>query len=70
MKFTIATVLALATVAVAYPHVDPNAPVRRQNIVGQIDPAIPAMTDRQGNVIPFEATKVYLAAADAAAKKA
>ncbi|KAK3985614.1 hypothetical protein QBC44DRAFT_373939 [Cladorrhinum sp. PSN332] len=69
MKFTIATVFALAAVAVAYPHVDPNAPVRRQNIVGAIDPAIPAMTDRQGNVIPFDASKVYLAAQDAATKK-
>ncbi|KAK4160115.1 hypothetical protein QBC43DRAFT_220542 [Cladorrhinum sp. PSN259] len=61
MKFTFATVFALAAVAVAYPHVDRNAPVRRQDIVGQIDPSIPAMSDSQGNVVPFESTKVNLA---------
>jgi len=38
------------------------APVKRQNIVTNIDVSVPAMTDSQGNVVPFDATKVYLAA--------
>jgi hypothetical protein len=37
----------------------PSAPVRRQNIVANIDVQVPAMTDASGNVIPFDATKVY-----------
>jgi len=61
MKFTIATVLALAAVAFAYPAVD-NAPVKRQNIVTNLDVSIPAMSDASGNVVPFDASKVYLAA--------
>ncbi|EGS22203.1 uncharacterized protein CTHT_0017200 [Thermochaetoides thermophila DSM 1495] len=62
MKF-FAAVLAFAAVAVAYPSVpEHNAPVKRQNIVTNIDVSVPAMTDSQGNVVPFDATKVYLAA--------
>ncbi|KAK4157699.1 hypothetical protein C8A00DRAFT_29383 [Chaetomidium leptoderma] len=57
MKFTIATVLALATMAFAYPVVENNAPVKRQNIV-EADVSIPAMSDQAGNVIAFDATKV------------
>jgi hypothetical protein len=38
------------------------APVKRQNIVTNVDVQIPAMTDQQGNVIPFDSTKVYQAA--------
>jgi hypothetical protein len=41
----------------------PLAPVKRQaNIVTNVDVQIPAMTDQQGNVIPFDSTKVYQAA--------
>ena len=39
-----------------------TAPVKRQNIVTNIDVSVPAMTDAQGNVVPFDPTKVYLAA--------
>ncbi|CAP64575.1 uncharacterized protein PODANS_5_8500 [Podospora anserina S mat+] len=56
MKF-IAAVLALATVAFAYPTVNMNAPVKRQNIV-TADVSAPAMTDASGNVVPFDATRV------------
>ena len=38
---------------------------RQANIQGQVDASIPAMTDRAGNVIPFNAAAVYL---DAVAK--
>lgn len=40
-----------------------SAPVKRQDIVTNIDVSIPAMSDASGNVIPFDATKVYKAAA-------
>ncbi|KAK4178507.1 hypothetical protein QBC36DRAFT_344591 [Triangularia setosa] len=56
MKF-ITAVLALATVAFAYPTVDMNAPVKRQNIV-TADVSVPAMTDGSGNVVPFDAAGV------------
>jgi hypothetical protein len=42
--------------------IPPLAPVKRQNIVTNVDVQIPAMTDQQGNVIPFDSTKVYQAA--------
>lgn len=61
MKFTIAAVLAMATVAFAYPTVDMNAHVKRQNIV-TLDPATPSMSDAGGNAIPFESTRVNTAA--------
>ncbi|KAK4231957.1 hypothetical protein QBC38DRAFT_178585 [Podospora fimiseda] len=57
MKFSIATVFALAAVAFAYPAVDRNAPVKRQNIVTS-DPAAPAMSDAQGNAVPFDAVQL------------
>ncbi|KAK4203575.1 hypothetical protein QBC40DRAFT_250984 [Triangularia verruculosa] len=56
MKFFTA-VLALATVAFAYPTVNMNAPVKRQNIV-TADVSLPAMTDGAGNVVPFDAARV------------
>ncbi|KAH6615679.1 hypothetical protein B0J18DRAFT_468958 [Chaetomium sp. MPI-SDFR-AT-0129] len=60
MKFTLATVLALATVAFAYPTVQENVPVKRQaNIAGNVVAQTPAMSDQAGNVIPFDSTKVY-----------
>ncbi|KAH6623521.1 hypothetical protein F5144DRAFT_364659 [Chaetomium tenue] len=64
MKFTIATVLAFATMALAYPAVERDAPVKRQNAV-TVDVSQPAMSDQTGNVIAFDAAKVYQ---DAAAK--
>ncbi|KAK4096756.1 hypothetical protein N658DRAFT_510952 [Parathielavia hyrcaniae] len=58
MKFTVATLLALAAMAFAYPAADNNVPVRRQ-----VDAQAPAMSDGNGNVIPFDATKVKAGAA-------
>jgi hypothetical protein len=63
MKFTIATVLAFAAMALAYPATGRDAPVKRQ--AADIDVSQPAMTDQTGNVIPFDAATVYQ---DAAAK--
>jgi hypothetical protein len=63
MKFTIATVLAFAAMALAYPAADRDAPVKRQT--ADIDVSQPAMSDQTGNVIPFDAANVYQ---DAAAK--
>ncbi|KAL2176693.1 uncharacterized protein P884DRAFT_300563 [Thermothelomyces heterothallicus CBS 202.75] len=65
MKLTVATVLTLAAVALAYPAVDKSAPAKRQNAGGQIDVSVPSMTDASGNVIPFNAPNVHK---DAAAK--
>ncbi|KXX74611.1 hypothetical protein MMYC01_208215 [Madurella mycetomatis] len=59
MKFTVAAVLAFVTVAFAYPAVEHDAPVRRQNIANNIDVSVPAMTDQGGNVVPFDANRVY-----------
>ncbi|EAQ83308.1 predicted protein [Chaetomium globosum CBS 148.51] len=50
--------------ALAYPAVDRDAPVKRQNAV-TVDVSQPAMSDQTGNVIAFDSTKVYQ---DAAAK--
>ncbi|KAL2015819.1 hypothetical protein VTK56DRAFT_4735 [Thermocarpiscus australiensis] len=62
MKFTIATIFALTAVASAYPAVVQQAPVRRQNIE-TLDAQVPSMSDQNGNVVPFDASRV------AAAKK-
>ena len=32
--------------------------MRRQNVPA-VDASVPAMTDRAGNIIPFDSTKVY-----------
>ncbi|KAK4124612.1 hypothetical protein N657DRAFT_680561 [Parathielavia appendiculata] len=52
--------------ALAYPAVDNNAPVRRQNIAAEVDAQVPSMSDGNGNVIPFDSTKVKAAAANKA----
>ncbi|GAB1317599.1 hypothetical protein MFIFM68171_07809 [Madurella fahalii] len=59
MKFTVTAVLAFAAVAFAYPTMEHDAPVRRQNVVNNIDVSVPAMTDQNGNVVPFDANRVY-----------
>ncbi|AEO68060.1 28301073-72a6-4a58-9c7e-5614e5c2a63a [Thermothielavioides terrestris] len=59
MKLIVASILALAATALAYPAVEEKAPVKRQNIVNDFDITTPAMTDAAGNVVPFEATKVH-----------
>ncbi|KAL2137130.1 hypothetical protein VTI74DRAFT_8762 [Chaetomium olivicolor] len=65
MKFTVATVLALAAVAFAYPRVENSAPVKRQNVVPNVEAQVPAMSDANGNIVPFDSSKVFK---DAAAK--
>jgi hypothetical protein len=80
MKFSVATLVAFAVMALAYPNIRklPSPPVdsqeailtlspdpieKRQN-VPVVDASVPAMTDRFGNVIPFDATRVYQDAKD------
>ncbi|KAK3305749.1 uncharacterized protein B0T15DRAFT_493892 [Chaetomium strumarium] len=57
MKFAIATILAFASMAFAYPAVGNGAPVKRQNI-NTVDPATPSMSDASGNIVPFESSQV------------
>ncbi|KAK1831236.1 hypothetical protein QBC39DRAFT_259304 [Podospora conica] len=65
MKFTIATVVAFAAMALASPTSSKSLPsmpaVEKRQNVPAVDASIPAMTDRAGNVIPFDSTKVYQA---------
>jgi hypothetical protein len=58
MKFSVATLVAFAAMALAYPE---SLPVERRqsNTIPNVDAQIPAMTDRAGNVIPFNAANVY-----------
>ncbi|KAL2151292.1 hypothetical protein VTH82DRAFT_6390 [Thermothelomyces myriococcoides] len=63
MKFTVATVLALAAVALAYPAGDKGARVKRQE-GGQPDVSVPSMTDAEGNVVPFDSSGVFKAASE------
>ncbi|KAK0725335.1 hypothetical protein B0H67DRAFT_641775 [Lasiosphaeris hirsuta] len=58
MKFTIAAVFAFAAMAMAYPE---NFEVvkRQGNLQNQVDVGAPAMTDRTGQVVPFNAANVY-----------
>ncbi|KAK3347908.1 hypothetical protein B0H65DRAFT_158720 [Neurospora tetraspora] len=64
MKLITGVVLALVSVAMAYPTaVNNNAQVvRRQDLQHQVDPSVPAMSDASGNVVPFNSTSVYEAA--------
>ncbi|KAK3376656.1 hypothetical protein B0T24DRAFT_224805 [Lasiosphaeria ovina] len=61
MKFTIATFFALASVALAFSIEDRNARFvqPRQADVNSVDASIPAMSDRNGNVLPFNTAGVY-----------
>lgn len=63
MKFAVATLFALVAVAYAYTVEEHMEFIKRQNNVqNTVDASIAAMTDAQGNVIPFDAANVYLAA--------
>ncbi|KAJ4292953.1 hypothetical protein N0V88_005616 [Collariella sp. IMI 366227] len=57
MKFTIATVLALAATAFAIP-LENNARVKRQDTVSNVETQVPAMSDANGNIVPFESSKI------------
>ncbi|KAL6804199.1 hypothetical protein J3E68DRAFT_423101 [Trichoderma sp. SZMC 28012] len=58
MQFSIMTVFALAAVAVA---AAPAGIAKRDVVNNNIPANIPAMTDANGNVIPFKAQDVYVA---------
>ncbi|KAM0475824.1 hypothetical protein ACHAPX_006701 [Trichoderma viride] len=58
MQFSIVTILALATVAVA----SPTGFAKRQDIGADIPASTPAMSDAQGNVVPFSSKDVHLGA--------
>ncbi|CCC13186.1 hypothetical protein SMACR_06405 [Sordaria macrospora] len=64
MKLISAVVLALVSVAMAYPTGISNAQlVRRQDLQHDVDPSVPAMSDASGNVVPFSSTSVFKGAA-------
>jgi len=56
MKFTIAAVLAFAASALAYPG---NSQFDRRQNIPNVDASIPAMSNRNGDVIPFNTAGVY-----------
>lgn len=56
MQFSILTVLTLAAVAIA----SPAGFAKRQDIGADIPADVPAMTDADGNVVPFIAKDVHL----------
>ncbi|KAK5995610.1 hypothetical protein PT974_04024 [Cladobotryum mycophilum] len=56
MQFSIFTVFTLVVAAVAHPY----AMVRRQD--SKVPANSAAMTDQQGNVVPFDTNKVFHAA--------
>lgn len=74
MQLSIFAVAAFAAVALANPLAAPKAAIRARQQQQPTNPnAIttgpavnqPAMTDRNGNVVNFETSKVYLAAKEA-----
>ncbi|EGR48984.1 hypothetical protein MKX07_007116 [Trichoderma sp. CBMAI-0711] len=60
MQFSIMTVFALAAVAIAMPTAKHNTVAKRQIVSDAIPANAPAMTDANGNVIPFVAKDVYV----------
>ncbi|KAL0468249.1 hypothetical protein QR685DRAFT_335261 [Neurospora intermedia] len=65
MKLISALVVALVSVAMAYPTAaNGNAQVvSRQNVQHDVDASVPAMSDANGNVVPFSSTSVFEPAA-------
>lgn len=58
MKFTVAAVLAFAASVLAYPEM--SRVERRQNQdIPAVDASIPAMSNRNGDVVPFNTAGVY-----------
>ncbi|KAG5985353.1 hypothetical protein E4U55_004577 [Claviceps digitariae] len=62
MKFIILTLLAITTTVMAFPQSRHDVFVRQD---GLVDAQKPAMTDKQGNVVPFDTKGVNLANTDA-----
>ncbi|KAG6002848.1 hypothetical protein E4U21_002733 [Claviceps maximensis] len=63
MKFTTLALLTMTTAIAALPHDARNDVLIRQDVL--VDTQTPAMTDKQGNVVPFDASGVNLANTDA-----
>ncbi|ERS95420.1 uncharacterized protein SPSK_11026 [Sporothrix schenckii 1099-18] len=61
MKYSLC-IAALISVALAVTHEEHQAFIRRQsNVQNSVSANVPAMTDQNGNVVPFDASKVYMA---------
>ncbi|CAK7236792.1 hypothetical protein SBRCBS47491_009758 [Sporothrix bragantina] len=61
MKYSLC-VAALISVAFAVTHEEHQAFIRRQaNVQNSVSANTPAMTDENGNVVPFDAQHVYMA---------
>ncbi|CAK7229899.1 hypothetical protein SCUCBS95973_007386 [Sporothrix curviconia] len=61
MKYSLC-IAALVSVALAVTHEEHQAFIRRQaNVQNAVSANTPAMTDEQGNVVPFDAANVYMA---------
>ncbi|EGO55387.1 hypothetical protein NEUTE1DRAFT_95660 [Neurospora tetrasperma FGSC 2508] len=65
MKLISAVMVALVSVAMAYPTTPNNNAqvVSRQNLQHDVDASVPAMSDASGNVVPFSSTSVFQPAA-------
>ncbi|KAK3689821.1 hypothetical protein B0T22DRAFT_481014 [Podospora appendiculata] len=61
MKFTISAIFALVAVVSAFSQGDQNAYLRSRQAAAQnqVDASVPAMSDKNGNVVPFDAANVY-----------
>lgn len=57
MQFSVLAVLSLAALVAAGPSQSRNGNVRRQT--GGVPVNAPAMTDANGNIVQFDATRVY-----------
>ncbi|CAK7197824.1 hypothetical protein SEUCBS139899_000473 [Sporothrix eucalyptigena] len=61
MKYSL-VLAAIVSVAFAVTHEEHQAFIRRQtNVQNTVNANTPAMTDQDGNVIPFDAAHVYMA---------
>lgn len=66
MKFTLISLFALVSVVLAVSQEEHNEFIKRQsNIASNVPVNVAAMTDKDGNVVEFDAANVYL---DASAK--
>ncbi|MCQ6512989.1 hypothetical protein NPN18_24795, partial [Vibrio parahaemolyticus] len=64
MKFTLISLFALVSVALAVSQEEHNEFIKRQaNTASNVPVNVAAMTDKDGNVILFDANNVYLDAA-------
>ncbi|GAB0137556.1 hypothetical protein EsDP_00005816 [Epichloe bromicola] len=66
MKFVALTLLAVATAVMAAPQNEKDDLFIRQEFV--VDTQLPSMTDKQGNVVPFDVNGVNMDDTDADAE--